>query len=54
MVGGGVEARTGVFSRLSSLSIHTSTQKEITIQIDLYLVSLSSKTYVFEDKLIKY
>ena len=30
------------------------TQKEITSQTDLYLVSLSSKTYVFEDKMTKY
>ena len=29
-------------------------QKEIISQTDLYLVSLSSKTYVFEDKLTKY
>ena len=28
--------------------------KEIMSQIDLYLVSLSSKTYVFEDKMTKY
>ena len=28
--------------------------KEIISQIDYYLVSLCSKTYVFEDKLIKY
>ena len=31
-----------------------STLKEIISQIDLYLVSLSSKTYVFEDKMTKY
>ena len=30
------------------------TQKEVTSQTDLYLVSLSSKTYVFEDKMTKY
>ena len=30
------------------------TQKEITSQTDLYLVNLSSKTYVFEDKLTKF
>ena len=30
------------------------TQKEITNQSDLYLVILSSKTYVFEYKLTKY
>ena len=28
--------------------------KEITSQTDLYLVSLSSDTYVFEDKMTKY
>ena len=28
--------------------------KEIISQSDLYLVNLSSKTYVFEDKLTKY
>ena len=28
--------------------------KEIISQTDLYLVNLSSKTYVFEDKLTKY
>ena len=30
------------------------TLKEINSQTDLYIVSLSSKTYVFEDKLTKY
>ena len=30
------------------------TLKEIISQIDLYLVKLSSKTYVFEDKMTKY
>ena len=30
------------------------TQKEITSQTDKHLVNLSSKTYVFEDKLTKY
>ena len=30
------------------------TQKEITSQTDLYLLNLSSKTYVFEEKLTKY
>ena len=30
------------------------TQKEITSQIDYYLVILSSKTHVFEDKMTKY
>ena len=30
------------------------TLKEITSQTDLYLVSLSSKTNVFEDKMTKY
>ena len=30
------------------------TQKEITSQTDKYLVILSSKTYVFEDKLTEY
>ena len=29
-------------------------EKEIISQTDLYLISLSSKTYVFEDKMIKY
>ena len=29
----------------------TSSQKEITCQTNLYLVILSSKTYVFEDKI---
>ena len=33
---------------------YDSTPNEITSQTDLYLVILSSKTYVFEDKLIKY
>ena len=32
----------------------TSSQKEITSQADYYLVILSSKTYVFEDKLSKH
>ena len=31
-----------------------STLKEITSQTDQHLISLSSKTYVFEDKMIKY
>ena len=30
------------------------TQEEITSQIGLYLVSLSSKTYVFEDKVTEF
>ena len=30
------------------------TLKKIISHTDLYLVSLSSKTYVFEDKMIKY
>ena len=29
-------------------------QRELTSQTDLYLVILSSKTYVFEDKMTKY
>ena len=33
---------------------YCTTQKEITRQTDLYLVILSSKTYVFEDNLTKY
>ena len=35
-------------------SLSMITQKESTSQTDQYLVSLSSKTYVFEDKLTKY
>ena len=31
-----------------------STKEEITSQTDLYVVILSSKTYVFEDNLTKY
>ena len=31
-----------------------STQQEITSHTDKYLVNLSSKTFVFEDKLTKY
>ena len=34
--------------------IYASTQKEINSQSDAYLVILSSKTYVFEDKRTKY
>ena len=34
--------------------IWKNTQKEITSQIDQYLVILSSKTYVFEDNLTKF
>ena len=34
--------------------IHLRTQKEISSQIDKYLVILSSKTCVFEDNMIKY
>ena len=30
------------------------TQKEITSQTDLHLISLSSKAYVFEDQMTKY
>ena len=30
------------------------TLKELISQTDLYLVSLSSKTYVYEDKMTKY
>ena len=30
------------------------TQKEITSQTDYYLAILSSKTYVFEDKMTQY
>ena len=33
-------------------TVHT--MKEITTQTDCYLANLSSKTYVFEDKLAKY
>ena len=32
----------------------TTTLREIISQTDSYLVSLSSKTYVFEDKMTKY
>ena len=32
---------------------HVGAQKEITSQTDWYLVILSSKTYVFEDKMTK-
>ena len=32
----------------------SATLKEITSQTDFYLVSLSSKTYDFEDKMTKY
>ena len=34
--------------------MHVSIQKERNSQTDLYLVILSSKTYVFEDKMTKY
>ena len=33
---------------------HLSAQKQKNSKADLYLVILSSKTYVFEDKLTKY
>ena len=38
--------------RLTDRPDMTLTQKEITSRIDQYLVILSSKTYVFEDKLL--
>ena len=38
--------------RVSNEAAHT--LKEIISQTDLYLVILSSKTYVFEDKTTKY
>ena len=41
-------------SHLVPFCTDTDAQKEITSQTDLYLVNLSSKTYVFEDKLTKY
>ena len=41
-------------SHLDALCTETDAQKEITSQTDLYLVNLSSKTYVFEDILTKY
>ena len=34
--------------------LHEGSQKEITSQTDLYIVILSSKRYVFEDKMTKY
>ena len=40
-------------SRVKPQKTLSGTQKEITSQTDWYLVSLSSKIYVFEDKLTK-
>ena len=50
---------TYVWLKPSSLSLSPSLYtifalKEITSRTDKYLVSLSSKTYVFEDKMTKY
>ena len=39
---------------LSSILHLTDTLKEIISQADYYLISLSSKTYVSEDKMTKY
>ena len=39
---------------LNSIMNITVAQKEITSQIDEYLVVLSSKTFAFEDKMTKY
>ena len=36
------------------VDIEAHTVKEIISQTDLYLVSVTSKTYVFEDKMTKY
>ena len=40
--------------QLADCLSHSCTQKEITSQTDLYLVILSSRTYVFEDKMTKF
>ena len=54
-----IEAFSDRFRQFSAYFGHpvyfglSSTQKEIIGQTDLYLVVLSSKTYVFEDKLTK-
>ena len=47
-----VRTNTGSSHREAFKRCHT--LKEITSQTDKYLVSLSSKTYVFEDKMTKY
>ena len=39
---------------LYSQLVQNAAQKEITSQTDHYVVSLFSKTYVFEDKVSKY
>ena len=44
----------GMFLMLAVLPPVTLQTEKITSQTDLYLVNLSSKTYVFEDTLTKY